>query len=109
MIKVGQVLIIPVSGSGETAVSQVIYRGTVPSGKKQMALTFDSGWLFEDTLPLLDVLDRYGVTATFFPRGKWVDEHKELAKEIARRGACNRQSLPGTQTIYPAIPGGSAL
>ena len=86
VIKVGQVLIIPVSGSGETAVSQVIYRGTVPSGKKQMALTFDSGWLFEDTLPLLDVLDRYGVTATFFPRGKWVDEHKELAKEIARRG-----------------------
>jgi len=86
IIYVDQVLLIPSSGGGGLASSQVVERGTLSTGEKQIALTFDTGWLFEQTIPLLDVLDRYDVTATFFPRALWVKDHPELAQEIARRG-----------------------
>jgi hypothetical protein len=46
----------------------VITDGTISSGSKQIALTFDSGWEYKETIPLLNVLDQYGVKATFFPR-----------------------------------------
>ena len=59
VIYAGQVLIIPGSGGGGSSISQVIRSGTVSSGGKQIALTFDSGWLYEQTIPLLDVLDQY--------------------------------------------------
>ena len=46
----------------------MITDGTISSGSKQIALTFDSGWEYKETIPLLNVLDQYGVKATFFPR-----------------------------------------
>ena len=86
VIYAGQVLIIPGSGGGGSSISQVIRSGTVSSGGKQIALTFDSGWLFDQTIPLLNVLDQYGVKATFFPRALWLSDHPQLGQEIARRG-----------------------
>ncbi len=86
VIYVGQVLLIPVPSGEVSSISQVVQRGTVTSSQKPIALTFDSGWLFEQTIPLLNVLDQYGVTATFFPRAGWVADHPELAREIVRRG-----------------------
>ena len=59
---------------------------TVSSGGKQIALTFDTGWLFEQTIPLLNVLDQYDVTATFFTRALWVEDHPDLGREISKRG-----------------------
>ncbi len=87
VIFVGQSLVIPVPGEavGNSA-SQIIGKGTLSPGTKQVALTFDSGWLFDQTISLLDTLDQYGVTATFFPRALWVKEHPDLAWEIASRG-----------------------
>ncbi|HHX87272.1 MAG TPA: polysaccharide deacetylase family protein [Firmicutes bacterium] len=83
----GQPLVIPVAGRPiERGASQVISKGTLPIGSKQIALTFDSGWLYEQTIPLLDVLDQYSVTATFFPRALWVKDHPDLAREIVFRG-----------------------
>ena len=38
----------------------------VKTDKKQIALTFDGAWGNEDTSTILDILDRQGVTATFF-------------------------------------------
>jgi peptidoglycan/xylan/chitin deacetylase (PgdA/CDA1 family) len=88
VIYVGQILTIPFQGGGNTGLSQVVHQGSVSSGqgRKQIALTFDSGWLFEQTIPLLNVLDQHGVKATFFPRAGWIADHPELGKEIVRRG-----------------------
>jgi peptidoglycan-N-acetylglucosamine deacetylase len=40
----------------------------------------------EATLPILDLLDRYGVSATFFVVGETAAECPDLTREIARRG-----------------------
>ncbi len=66
--------------------SKVITIGIVNNETKQIALTFDSGWLYENTGALLNLLDEYNVKATFFARGLWVKEHPELAIEIVSRG-----------------------
>ena len=49
-------------------------------------LTFDDGPIPEATPFILDVLDRYGVKATFFMVGDNVRKYPELMEEIARRG-----------------------
>ncbi len=89
----GQKLIIPGSQETRPSASQVITSGTVNSGTKQIALTFDSGWLYSQTIPLLEVLDKYGIKATFYPRALWVYNEKDpgssypdLAREIIKRG-----------------------
>ena len=66
--------------------STVITAGIVNHGKKQIALTFDAGWLYENTDALLNLLDEYNIKATFFVRGLWVKDHPELAIEIVSRG-----------------------
>jgi len=66
--------------------SKLVWSGTSSSAVKQLALTFDAGWVYEPTLPLLDVLDQYQIKATFFLRGGWVQDHPDLAREIYRRG-----------------------
>ena len=40
---------------------------------KVVSLTFDAAWGDEDTPALIDILGRYGVKATFFVVGDWVD------------------------------------
>jgi len=66
--------------------STVIRAGIVNHATKQIALTFDAGWLYENTEALLNLLDEYDVKATFFVRGLWVKEHPDLATEIINRG-----------------------
>ncbi|MCE7884605.1 MAG: polysaccharide deacetylase family protein [Actinobacteria bacterium ATB1] len=51
-----------------------------------VALTFDDGPHPEFTIPILDILDRYGVKATFFVLGENVEQHPEILAEILRRG-----------------------
>jgi peptidoglycan/xylan/chitin deacetylase (PgdA/CDA1 family) len=66
--------------------STVITAGIVNHGKKQIALTFDAGWEYENTELLLNLLDKYSVKSTFFVRGLWVKDHPDLAIEIVNRG-----------------------
>ncbi|RQD76129.1 MAG: LysM peptidoglycan-binding domain-containing protein [Candidatus Syntrophonatronum acetioxidans] len=89
----GQRLVIPGTHDATPSPSRVISQGTVEGKSKQIALTFDSGWLYEETLPLLKVLDQQGVKATFFPRALWVynkdkpaSSYPDLAREIVKRG-----------------------
>lgn len=49
-------------------------------------LTFDDGPIPEVTPWVLDVLDQYGIKATFFLVGDNVRRHPELLDEIKRRG-----------------------
>jgi len=55
-------------------------------GKKVVYLTFDDGLIPEETPWVLDVLDRYGVKATFFMVGDNVRRYPELFEEVKRRG-----------------------
>ena len=57
-----------------------------PGGKKRVFLTFDDGPIPEATPWVLDVLDRFGVKATFFMVGQNVERHPELLEEVRRRG-----------------------
>ncbi len=54
-------------------------------GDKVVYLTFDDG-PSDYTLPLLDVLDRYGVKATFFDVGIRSETAEKVMKETVRRG-----------------------
>lgn len=61
----------------------------IPSAKgseKCVYLTFDDGPILEVTPWVLDLLDRYGVKATFFMVGQNAERHPELLEEVRRRG-----------------------
>lgn len=88
-IQAGQVLRVPTGApaiprfdvpSPPTIVSRV------PAGSKRVALTFDSGWIFDTAAPILDVLKDYGLQVTFFPRGKWIDDHPGLVGRMLAEG-----------------------
>ncbi len=55
-------------------------------GKKKVYLTFDDGPVPEVTPRLLDLLDSYGVKATFFMVGDNVRKHPGVYEEVKRRG-----------------------
>ena len=56
------------------------------SGTKELALTYDDGPNDSDTLRLLEVLAKHGVTATFFMIGRYVRLRPDLAREVAGAG-----------------------
>jgi peptidoglycan/xylan/chitin deacetylase (PgdA/CDA1 family) len=56
----------------------------VPPGT--VVLTFDDGPDARWTRPVLDVLDRHGVSATFFMVGEQVRNHPDIAREVMARG-----------------------
>lgn len=55
-------------------------------GRKVAYLTFDDGPIPEVTPQILDILDRFGVKATFFMVGDNAHRHPELVDEVRRRG-----------------------
>ncbi len=65
-----------------------------------IALTFDDGPHPHHTPPLLEVLDRYNVLASFFMLGAWAAKSPALVKQIGDRGhhiglhSYNHQSFP---------------
>lgn len=54
--------------------------------RPKVYLTFDDGPIPEVTPWVLDVLDRYGVKATFFMVGENAQRHPELVEEVRGRG-----------------------
>lgn len=74
-----------------------LFRLTVPRGlfrrrdedkpsKRVVYLTFDDGPIPEVTPWVLDLLDRYGIKATFFMVGDNVRKHPDVYVEVVRRG-----------------------
>ncbi|GAA4323840.1 polysaccharide deacetylase family protein [Pontixanthobacter gangjinensis] len=53
--------------------------------EKAVALSFDDGPV-ENTLEILDILDRYNAKAAFFCIGKKIEKHPEIFREIIKRG-----------------------
>lgn len=58
----------------------------VPDAGKTVFLTFDDGPIPEATPEILDILDRYGVKATFFMVGDNVRKYPEIARMVVERG-----------------------
>ena len=56
------------------------------NAQNKIALTFDDGPHPRFTPEILDILDRYGVQATFFFVGQNVGYYPETAREVAKRG-----------------------
>jgi peptidoglycan/xylan/chitin deacetylase (PgdA/CDA1 family) len=54
--------------------------------ERAIALTFDDGPHPHYTPPLLEVLDRYSIPASFFWLGAWVERSPGIARAIAERG-----------------------
>ena len=63
-----------------------VYRVAQNEGDKSIALTFDAAWGTEQVMPILDILDRYEVRATFFIVGFWADQYSELVRAVVSRG-----------------------
>jgi peptidoglycan/xylan/chitin deacetylase (PgdA/CDA1 family) len=57
-----------------------------PRHLRQIALTFDAGAEADGLTDLLRVLEREGITATFFLTGRWACENQTLARVIAAKG-----------------------
>jgi peptidoglycan-N-acetylglucosamine deacetylase len=58
----------------------------VDTKDKKISLSLDVSWGNDNTPAILDILDKYNVKATFFIVGAWIDDHKELVREIVNRG-----------------------
>lgn len=65
---------------------EAVWRLKQRGGKRVVYLTFDDGPIPEETPWVLDLLDRYGIKATFFMVGDNVRRHPELLEEVKRRG-----------------------
>ncbi|HFC53936.1 MAG TPA: polysaccharide deacetylase family protein [Gammaproteobacteria bacterium] len=55
-------------------------------GRREIALTFDDGPDPSTTPELLDLLDRRGITATFFVVGKKAERYREIMQQIVAAG-----------------------
>ena len=71
---------------GAAATERVLPIYSVEREGKYVSLTFDEAWGNEDTQQLIDILDTYGVKATFFVVGEWVDKYPESVKALSDAG-----------------------
>ncbi|MCI8761457.1 MAG: polysaccharide deacetylase family protein, partial [Oscillospiraceae bacterium] len=53
---------------------------------KVLSISFDAAWGNEDTQQLIDILEKYGVKATFFVVGEWVDKYPESVRALHDAG-----------------------
>jgi len=66
---------------------QIIHEATPPAGaEKVIALTFDDGPWENTTEQVLSILKQNDIKATFYMVGQAVQEHPEIAKQVAEAG-----------------------
>lgn len=59
---------------------------SVQTDEKRVAISFDAAWGADKTADIMAVCEEYGVKATFFLVGFWVEDYPEVAKSIAEHG-----------------------
>lgn len=59
---------------------------SVQTEEKKVAISFDAAWGADKTRQIMAICDSYGVKATFFLVGFWVEEYPEMVKEIYNNG-----------------------
>lgn len=71
---------------GASAATRQLPIYCVQKDYKVLSISFDAAWGNEDTQQLIDILDKYGVKATFFVVGEWVDKYPESVKALFDAG-----------------------
>lgn len=64
----------------------IIWRLPIQKGERKIALTFDDGPYPQSTYPILDLLDKYHICATFFVNGGNLEIHRTVAYDIESQG-----------------------
>jgi len=59
---------------------------SVETKKQEAAITFDISWGDSNVGPVLDILHKENVKATFFLSGPWAKQHVDLVKRIVAEG-----------------------
>lgn len=59
---------------------------SVQTSEKKVAISFDAAWGADKTNEIMTICEEYGVNATFFLVGFWVEDYPDVAKSIAERG-----------------------
>lgn len=59
---------------------------SVETSEKKIAISFDAAWGADKTRELMDTCEKFGVPATFFLVGFWVDKYGDLVSELNDRG-----------------------
>ncbi len=59
---------------------------SVDRDDKCISLTFDAAWSADDTDDIIRLLDSYGVKATFFCVGTWIDANPDAVKKLHEAG-----------------------
>lgn len=59
---------------------------SVQTDEKKVAISFDAAWGADKTAEIMTICEEYGVNATFFLVGFWVEDYPEVAQSIAKRG-----------------------
>ncbi len=59
---------------------------SVQTTEKKVAISFDAAWGADKTNEIMNICEEYGVNATFFLVGFWVEDYPEVACSIAERG-----------------------
>ncbi len=59
---------------------------SVQTEDNKMSISFDAAWGADKTSQIMSICDEYGVKATFFLVGFWVEKYPEKVKEIYDRG-----------------------
>lgn len=59
---------------------------SVQTTEKKVAISFDAAWGADKTTEIMTICEEYGVNATFFLVGFWVEDYPDVAKTIAERG-----------------------
>ena len=59
---------------------------SVQTTERKVAISFDAAWGADKTNEIMSICEEYGVNATFFLVGFWVEDYPDVAKNIAERG-----------------------
>jgi len=87
---------------GTASVTRQLPIYCVQKDQKLISISFDAAWGNEDTQQLIDILGKYGVTATFFVVGDWVDKYPESVKALHDAGH-EIMNHSNTHAHYPQL------
>ena len=59
---------------------------SVQTDENKLAISFDAAWGADKTQDIMKICEDYGVKATFFLVGFWIEKYPEMVKEIYNRG-----------------------
>lgn len=58
----------------------------VETSENKVSISFDAAWGADKTESIMDICDEYGIKATFFLVGFWIEKYPDMVKTIYNRG-----------------------